>query len=45
VNHGLSPPDKDFSQPFIDGAGTLFTLRWRVLSHMGTASFKFETPA
>ncbi len=37
--------DKGFSQPFIDGALLLFTLRLRRLSHMGTASFKFETPA
>jgi len=45
VNRGLSPWQKDFSQPFIDGAKPLFTLRWPPLSHMGTASFKFEIPA
>jgi hypothetical protein len=45
VNRGLSPWTKDFSQPFIDGAHPLFTLRLRRLSQMGTASFEFETPA
>jgi len=45
VNRGLSPPDKGFSQPFIDAARSLFTLRWQALSHMGTGSFKFETLA
>jgi hypothetical protein len=45
VNRGLSLPHKGFSQPFIDGGQPLFTLRLRALSHMGTASFEFETPA
>jgi len=42
VNHGLSPWIKGFSQPFIDGASAMFTLRLHDLSHMETASLKLE---
>jgi hypothetical protein len=45
VNRGLSLQFKGFSQPFIDGATALFTLRLRALSHMETGERKFETVA
>jgi hypothetical protein len=45
VNRGLSLQYKGFSQRFIDGAPTLFTLRLHTLSHMETGGRKFETLA
>jgi hypothetical protein len=45
VNRGLSLQYKGFSQGFIDGAMSLFTLRLRTLSHMETGVSKFETLA
>jgi hypothetical protein len=45
VNRGLSLQFKGFSQPFIDGARALFTLRLPALSHMETAQVKAETVA
>ena len=34
--------NKGFSQPFIDGARPMFTLRLRLLSHMETGSVQIR---